>query len=220
MFQKVTEADINKIEKSATNIYHLLRHYSECDSLYTNKLIGQEYEYYDYDVGEYRTSYLTKKDISDAYETPGSKFFTNVPSLENPSKLIDVIVRETERLVALGTLEWIEELKYKKAEFMYTHNENIGFRGVVDISELTVEEIKKIKRIPRGNENVLINFVSGVNKIQTNQMVIGLYERCDTRKLYITAFPGFICPALPSVEQSNEERNKSEEFWDREVFVE
>lgn len=221
MSEKVTCADIDKIEKSATNIFHLLRHYLRLDHSYTSHLIGQGYEYYDYKVGKYVPSVITENDIASAYTTQGSKFFLNVPGMETPEKLIELIKKEAMTFVNQNILEWIEEERYKKTEFIYTHSENIGYKGVLDIDELTDEEKKKVKRVPRGSsDNVTINTISGIKKIPTNQLTIGLYERFDTGKLYITAFPGFPCPSLPSTEQSIEERKISEDFWKTKVFVE
>lgn len=80
-----------KFEINPTNKFHILRHFEFVEEDYKKTLINELYWYYDYSQEKFVASYISKDDIRHALETIGTKFYKNIPGIENPKKLLELI---------------------------------------------------------------------------------------------------------------------------------
>jgi len=189
------------LKADATNQYHLLRHYVSCSKEYLQTLIGKKYQYYDYQSGQFVASIITQKDLEVAFRTRGSKFFTDVPGIENPKALIEVIKVQ------------IKKLKLSKpGAFIFEYPVAVGEANLVTIETLGEKQKQQIVKVPRSNQGgdsqVIIQTISGIVKKPTKKIVVEL--TIVDKHLNVTAYPG---------EELSPDFS-DQKFWDSHVFVE
>jgi len=216
-----TKDDLDSIQASTTNLFHILRHFSSATEDVTDSILGKEYEYYNYQQGRYIESVITDDSIKEAFSVSGSKFGENVTGLENPSVVIETIKKFLEEEMKVCELKWMDAGEFLKFNLEKVMEKEIGSLGVVDLSTLSGEEKMRVEKKERGGEGVFVQTLSNKIPPPTKKLAIGLIKRKDTGKIYVTAYPGVTGgPPFPSSEQNDIDRKISEEYWSRKVFLE
>lgn len=106
------------IPANTTNAMHVLRHFREVPRQYARALLGKPYEYYDLRKEKFIKATVTKHAIEKAVRTRGkSKFFSGLPGLETPRKVIARVRKEASK----KKLRWIDEGTYRSAKFTFMH---------------------------------------------------------------------------------------------------
>lgn len=216
----LTKEDVVHIEANTTNQLHIARHFSALPSDAVDTLLGQPYEYYDHEAGKYVFGVITKEVVTQALRTPGSKFISTHPDFLSPAAVIETCKRVLERRIQAGEVAWVERAAYWQVELVEVYADTIGTCGVVAVKELSEVERAAVRQEAREEGGPVVQVLRSASPKYTNELAIGLYQRKDTGKMYLTAYPGFIgSPPLPSAEQSEADRKASEAYWAELVFL-
>jgi len=211
---------MNNVEINPTNEFHLLRHFIDVSSEYRNSLIGKEYYRFNFKTQKFEKSFITPIDIDNALKTTGSKFYKNVKGIEDPQKLLKLIVSE---FYKLNERIWTDCENGKNLGFLFKYSQYVGERNLIHIKELTNEERKRVKKVPRGESEseIMINVVSNVKVRRLDTIEVSLLDSPKLPSLFVTAYPGDLMPTedFPNKLQKKENYKKSKEFWDNHVFI-
>lgn len=222
--ERMIESDITRISATPTTEFHILRHFSSVPDDYIQKLVGQKYDYYDHDKMAFAKSILTKEDIKSAFETKGSKFFSGIPGIETPEKLIELIKDKLKTMVKGGEMLWINHGEVRSACFTFFHESEVGYADLIDINTLNESERARIVRVSRGNTSgesgVIVNTVTGVSRVPINKIAVEIIDISDRNDFSITAYPGDSSPDFPNPKQGEEEYGYCKDYWDNHTFVE
>ena len=166
-----------------SNEFHILRHFTHVSEEYKIHLIGKEYWYYDYSEEKYMLWIITKEDIGNALATIGTKFQRDIPWIDSPKEILDIIYK---RIVSFIPEE--EQFSYT---FEYTVP--IWYINCIDRKNLSEEEKMTIKRVRRGNckwENwIQVNTLSGKQQVMTNSIYVSIIQVENVPFPLVTAFP-------------------------------
>jgi hypothetical protein len=181
---------MDKIEINSTNEFHILRHFSNVDYDYRTTLIGKPYWYYDYVQKKYCESVITEDDIENALNTVGTKFFKGISGIENPKKLLGVINERFLVLDGKGGIKWTTDGDIKVASFSFGYSTRVGLINVLPKKSFVLGEIRKVKRSKcLGEDDVLVETVSGVDLKSTNMIYVEIVKTPLLPFCAITAFP-------------------------------
>ncbi len=218
-----TEADIARVVANPSNEYHILRHYPRLPKEYSDTLVGKSYEYFDYAKKAYLASIVSEEDITTAYQTKGSKFFVNVPGIENPKKLIELIREEFRKRIANGNVFWIQKEMFQLVVFTIDYHHDVGNRDLIPIDSLSSEEQVRVMTVPRGShsgeKSIMIKTIANIAKRPTKRISVEINVLPNKLHAYLTAYPGEPSPGFPNSNQSPEEYEYSKNFWDNHVFI-
>lgn len=222
--ERMVESDITKINATPTTEFHLLRHFSSVPEGYIQRLVGRTYDYYDYERMAFAKSVLTKEDIKSAFETKGSKFFSGIPGMETPEKLIDLIKGKLGAMVKKGELLWINRGDIRTACFTFLHEAAVGYADLIDISTLSESERAKVVKVSRGasagESGIMIQTITGISRVPTNKISVEITDVSGRKDFSITAYPGDLSPDFPNPKQSEEEHKYCENFWNTHALAE
>ncbi|GEM_PF-3672092 len=125
------------IPANATNVMHVLRHFRAVPDQYARPLLGRPYEYYDVRKKRFLKARMTRSTIARALKTKGkSKFFPQLPGLENPKKVIARVRKEAVN----RKLQWTNNGAYRTAKFTFLHTQLVGD----DIPERSKRKTRRI----------------------------------------------------------------------------
>ena len=175
---------------NTTTEFHILRHFDKVTDEYVSSLIGQDYFYYDYLKDEMIEKKLTNQEIGFALDTKGSKFDSELTILENPQNVLKFIQNEIKNY----NIKWTKSGENQTTEFQIKFPGNIGYCNLLSISDLTSDELLKVKKINRSNlvgeDSVMVNYLEHKkNKQPTNILNIELVKTPKLPFLWITAYP-------------------------------
>lgn len=218
-----TETDLGRIVSNPTNEYHILRHYSKLDSSYSNTLIGKEYDYFDYDQQKFKQSVITPEDIETAYQTKGTKFYSHITGIENPTKLIEYTKAELQKLIEKKSAMWIQKSTYEALMFTIDYPVIVGDQDLVSIEALFKQQQSEVKITPRGShegeKSIMIKTITGVQKVSTKRISVEINLMSGKAHAFMTAYPSELAPGFPIPSQAPEEYKYSKQFWDSHVFI-
>ena len=214
-YEQMKLSDLDKVEINPTNEFHILRHFSFVDPKYSKTLIGQKYFYYDYAKNKFVKSIISSEDIDFALQTIGTKFFSNINGIEDPKKLLKFIKEKLKPEIENKNIIWTLQGKNKTANFTIRYNKKIGDKNLIPISDLSIQDQKRIRQVPRskhkGEESLLINTVTDVKMQSVDIISVEIVENNE--------FPFYFITAYPKSNQSGTEPDDKQNFWDNYVFV-
>lgn len=218
-----TEADVASITANPSNEYHILRHYPRMPVEYSDALLGKDYEYFDYEKNSYVSSTISQDDIEIAYKTKGSRFFENVPGIEDPTKLIELIREEFRKRVVNGDAFWLQKEIFQAVVFTIDYHVVVGYKDLIPINSLSSDEQARVLTVPRGSsgseKTVIIKTITNISKKPTSRISVKIVRLPNKPEIYLTAYPGEPAPGFPNSNQSPEEYEYSKNFWDNHVFI-
>jgi len=184
---------------SPTNQYHLLRHYKNVSDKYTNLLIGKPCFYYDYTVQDFKNSTISTQDIHHALQTIGTKFAQDIPGIETPKKLLEIIESHFKNLQENQQITWQQEQDYQCTSFIFEYSHPVGNINCLAIESLTMQQKARIKQVTRsqckGESTVLVNTIQDIPTKTTNKICVQITMSNESPFLFISAYP---CCDLPS----------------------
>lgn len=217
------KSDLDLIVANPTNEYHILRHYPPISTSYSDKLIGKDYEYFDYQQQKFLQSNIAPKDIEIAYHTKGTKFHPNVAGIENPKGLIAVIKNELQKRIAEKSIKWIQKSTYDTLMLTFDYPRVVGDQGLLPINMLSKKQQFEIKTVSRGSHEgeklITIKTISGIPKIPTTHISVEINLMPDKQHAFMTAYPSELAPGFPMPNQYREEYEYSKLFWDTHIFI-
>lgn len=196
--------NLNKFEVNPTNEFHILRHFEFVDNTYKKTLINKPYWYYEYSQEKFIASHISEDDIQYALGTIGTKFYKNIPGIENPQKLLKLIKRKLAELNSDNKILWTDRDGEKRFSFTIRHDFPVGDKNVLSMNELSDNDKVNVKQIFRskckGEKNILINTVTGLKLEPTNIIYIEMLETKQLPFFAITAFPECLANNIPDNE--------------------
>lgn len=213
---------MKQLQINPTNEFNLLRHYSKINEDYSKTLLGQEYFFHNHSTGHFEKGIVTDEAITNALETKNSKFFNNIPGLNTPNELLNLIKDKFDSFKP-------EEIKWEGSKkffsFLIEYPEPVGIKNLIPIESLTDEEKTRVKTLPRSNKvgetGIMIKTIEGIEAKPLETIEIGLQDSEELTFYLVNAYPGDmeVTPGFPSDRQSKEEYEKSIEYWDTHVFI-
>lgn len=186
-------SNLEKFAINPTNEFHVLRHFEGVDEIYKKTLIGEDYWYYDYSQKKYLPSIISESDIECALKTTGTKFYKNIPGIENPKKLPELIKEKFAELDSKDEIHWTSENENRRTAFGFQYNAVVGEMNCLLIDNLTEKDRKNIKYVLRSNcigeDNIMVQTVSGVELLSTNKIYVDIFETSQLPFYAITSFP-------------------------------
>ena len=179
---------------------HLLRHFSEVDKKYISYLKRKGFK--DIELIEKQLKIL------------GGKFFSSF--CKNPKELWEIIQKE----IAIGNYKYIYYDNLNKYELIFSYTSSdfpngIGTDSLIDITDLSESEKRKIVVTERGNGNI-IKALKKNPKITYQINVI--IKFINGKYVLKTIFPGMLAPPFPDIKnQTIEEYGLNKKFWDEHV---
>ncbi len=217
------ESDLDLIVANPTNEYHVLRHYPRLPESYSNMLVGEKYEYFDYRQRKFLSSIISRKDIEIAYQTKGTKFYPRVSGIENPRALIGFIKAGLQKLISAKSMTWIQKPQYDTLMLTMMYHEFVGNQDLVPIHTLPRKLRSKVQTISRGNHegerSIMIKTITDVPKIPTRCISVEINLMPRQPRAFLTAYPGALAPGFPTPNQYREEYQYNKAFWDTHVFL-
>ncbi len=102
---------------------YVLRHFHAVPEKYARSLLGKSYEYYDVQKKRFIKALVTRSAIARALKIKGkSKFFSQLPGLETPKKVLARVRTEA----ANRKLRWTDDGAYRTAKFTFLHSKLVG----------------------------------------------------------------------------------------------
>jgi hypothetical protein len=211
------------IELNTSNEFNLLRHFDIIDEAYKKSLFNKEYFYHNHLSGRFEKGIINEEAINNALKTQNSKFFRNIKGLETPKDILNLVKDKFEQFK-------LEEIKWKSSEkkfftFLITYKEPVGIKNLIHINDLSEEDRRKVKTVPRSNKvgetEIMINVISGVKAKPINTIEVGIQDSPELSFYLVNAYPGDLeqTSAFPSSRQSKEKYAKSVEYWQNHVFI-
>ena len=178
---------------TATNQYHLLRHYNDVSPKYANSLLGNLFSYYDYKDDDFKDSMISKEDIVNARNTIGTKFLPNIQNLETPKQLLEIIELQFELHQKSNNLKWKLENDCKSTSFIIDYQYPVGQKNCLPLYSLTQAQKQLVKQVIRskckGESNIMINTISGLPLNTTNQIYVEITSTPKLPFLFVSAYP-------------------------------
>lgn len=191
--KKIKLEEIERFEINISNEYHILRHFSHVESNYTESIIGKQYKYYHYWKNHFKSSKIELTDIHLAYNTIGSKFFTNVPWLENPKKVLKLVKSKFLELIKKNVLYWQESGLDQIVSFSFDYWIYVGEKDVILMKELKDTDRKKVIKVQRSNhpgeEDLEVNTLKGFKKNKTSYINVEITKTKYLPFLFVSAYP-------------------------------
>ncbi|EKE11787.1 MAG: hypothetical protein ACD_15C00026G0006 [uncultured bacterium] len=195
---------IDKFQINPTNEFHILRHFEFVDDAYKKTLIGKPYWYYDYSKKKFIASHISKNDVEHALETIGTKFYKNIPGIENPKKILELIREKFMTFNLNNEAHWTAEKEDKHFVFTFEYDFAVGDKNVVSIKSLADDDKKNVKKVFRskcaGESNIAVNTVSGIELQSANMIYVEIFETKQLPFFVITSFPDCLASAIPDDE--------------------
>lgn len=190
-----------KFEINSTNEFHILRHFEFVEEDYKKTLLDKPYWYYDYPQEKFVASYISKDDIQFALETIGTKFYKNIPGIENPKKLLELIKEKFATLASNSEVNWITQNENERFSFTFKYDSPVGNKNVLSINDLPDNNKKNVKSVFRskceGENNIMVNAVAGIELQPTDIIYVEIFETKQLPFFVITAFPECLANNIP-----------------------
>lgn len=191
-----------KFEINPTNEFHILRHFEFVKEAYKKTLINKPYWCYDYSQEKFIAARISKDDIQHALETIGTKFYKNVPGIENPKKLLELIKEKFTALESNNKVRWANENKC--FAFTFKYDAPVGNRNALSINDLSDHNRKNIKSVLRskcvGENNIMVNTITGIELRSSDMIYVEMIKTEQFPFFVITAFPKCLTSDIPNDE--------------------
>lgn len=212
------------IEDLASSQIHLLRHFDEISTEYKTYLFKEIQSFNEYTFEDEKLSVhkeeITEELIEQALSTHGSKFLVTDVST-SPLVLLSAITRHVIHEAALGRVIVHEGIFGPKIVSQVDFEIHLGSNTVIPIATLSEEQrqrvIKKSRGLIRGDEQT-INTISGISPTKTKTVAFVIEEIAGEVQI-VSAYPGPLAPAFPSEQQSREEQEYNQQWWDQHVMI-